>query len=170
MLPQKRERERERERERVLFFFFFFLGALSQYLPTLNDEGTAAWSFSRRGNDLRYMQLSNKLTTPTNSEFFKTKMLIHTITNKKQTTPTQTDDFFYNKNTDTQKTTTPTKSYNNKDYSKTQTQEEEEEEERERERERESVCVCVFAADKGWWKKDVVIRMCDKMFAPLLSF
>lgn len=35
MLPEKRERERE-------FCFFFFLGALSQYLPILNDEGTAA--------------------------------------------------------------------------------------------------------------------------------
>jgi Tfp pilus assembly major pilin PilA len=60
----------------------------------------------------------------------------YTITNKKQTTPTQTDLFFNNKNTDTKRTTTPTKSYNNKNYSKTQTQEEEEEE-RERERERE---------------------------------
>jgi len=36
----KNATRKERERERVLFFFF--LGALSQYLPILNDEGTAA--------------------------------------------------------------------------------------------------------------------------------
>jgi hypothetical protein len=169
MLPENRDTETERE-----FCFFFWGWGLSQYLPTLNDEGTAAWSFSRRGTTWNTCSSLINSPHPQTQNFFKQKCW-YTITNKKQTTPTQTDKFFiiriliHKRKQHPQKaiTTKTTPKHRHKKKKKR-----ERERERERERVRESVCVCVFvfAADKGWWKKDVVIRMCDKMFAPLLSF